>query len=251
MDVLMIRFTIRRLLLMIPVLIGVLFIVFTLGHFMPGDPIYTIIGSDATEEQYEAMAANLGLDQPFLKQFWDYTVGVVTKFDLGTAYRSRRAVSTEIGERIWITIKLGILSSCVTIGLGMPLGILSATKQYSPLDYGVTTVSLIFASMPGFWLALMMMLLFSLRLGWLPSSGITTWKHYIMPVLAQGLMPIAAITRMTRSSMLEVIRQDYIRTARAKGLSEGVVIRRHASENALIPVITVVGMQISMIMGGR
>ncbi len=246
----MIRFTIRRLLWMIPVLLGILFIVFTLSHFMPGDPVQSKLGTNYTQEQYDALEHEMGLDQPFLKQFWDYLVGVVTRFDLGTSYKTYRAVNTMVFERIGTTLKLGIFSSIVTIVISMPLGIISARHQYTPLDYSVTTISLIFASVPGFWLAMMMMILFALKLGWLPSSGIGTWKHYVMPVLAQGLMPLASITRMTRSSMLEVVRQDYIRTARAKGLKENVVINKHALKNALIPVITVVGMQLSMIFGG-
>lgn len=246
----MLRFTIKRLLWMIPVMLGILFIVFTLSHFMPGDPVQSKLGTNYTQEQYDAMEHELGLDQPFLKQFWDYLVGIVTKFDLGTSYKSYRPVNTMIFERLGTTLKLGIFSSIVTIVISMPLGIISARHQYSPLDYSVTTISLIFASVPGFWLAMMMMILFALKLGWLPSSGIGSWKNYVMPVMAQGLMPLASVTRMTRSSMLEVIRQDYIRTARAKGLPENKVINRHALKNALIPVITVIGMQLSMIFGG-
>ena len=246
----MLRFIIKRILMMIPVLLGVMLIVFSLSHFMPGDPVVNALGSEYTQEQYDQKAAEMGLDKPFLQQFLDYLVDVVFHQDLGYSYKSHREVSTEIGERIGISLRLGIMSCMITVLLGIPLGIISAIKQYSPLDYTVTTISLIFASMPGFWLALMMMLLFSLTLKWLPSSGLSSWKHYVMPVLAQGLMPIASIVRMTRSSMLEVIRQDYIRTARAKGLSERMVIWRHALKNALIPVITVIGMQASMIIGG-
>ena len=246
----MVKFTIKRLLWMIPVLLGVLFIVFTLSQLMPGDPVINKLGTSYTQEQYDAMEHEMGLDQPFIVQFWDYLVGVVTRFDLGTSYKSYRAVSTMIFERLGTTLKLGIYSSLVTIIISMPLGIISARHQYSVLDYSTTTISLIFASVPGFWLAMMMMILFALKLGWLPSSGIGSWKNYVMPVLAQGLMPLASVTRMTRSSMLEVIRQDYIRTARAKGLKENVVINKHALKNALIPVITVIGMQMTMIFGG-
>ena len=246
----MVRFTIRRLLIMVVVLIGVLFIVFSLSHFMPGDPVISKLGSTYTQEQYDQTAAEMGLDKPFFVQFWNYMVGVVTRFDLGTSYQSNRSVRTMIFERVSVTLLLGILSTGVTVLLGVPLGVVSAIKQYSPLDYSVTTISLVFAAIPGFWLAMMLMLLFALKLGWLPSGGIGSWKNYVMPVLAQGLMPLASVTRMARSSMLEVIRQDYIRTARAKGLSEGVVVRRHALKNALIPVITVIGMMISMIFGG-
>ena len=246
----MLKFTIRRLLVTIPVLLGVLFIVFSLSHFMPGDPVVSKIGSNYTQEQYDRVEHEMGLDKPFLVQFVDYVVGIVTRFDLGDSYQSNREVRTMILERVGVTLKLGLLSVLVTVILGVPLGVISAIKQYSPLDYGVTTVSLILAAVPGFWLAMMMMILFSLKLGWLPAGGITSWKCYIMPVMAQGLMPLASVTRMARSSMLEVIRQDYIRTARAKGLSETKVVTRHALKNALLSVITVIGMMISMILGG-
>ena len=246
----MLKFTIRRLLVTIPVLLGVLFIVFSLNHFMPGDPVVSKIGSNYTQEQYDRVEHEMGLDKPFLVQFVDYVVGIVTRFDLGDSYQSNREVRTMILERVGVTLKLGLLSVLVTVILGVPLGVISAIKQYSPLDYGVTTVSLILAAVPGFWLAMMMMILFSLKLGWLPAGGITSWKCYIMPVMAQGLMPLASVTRMARSSMLEVIRQDYIRTARAKGLSEAKVVTRHALKNALLSVITVIGMMISMIFGG-
>jgi peptide/nickel transport system permease protein len=246
----MILFALRRVLVMIPVLLGVLFIVFTLSQFMPGDPVINKLGADYTAEQYAAAEHAMGLDKPFFVQFWDYLVGVATHFDLGTSYQSNREVSTMVFERIGVTLKLGILSSLFTLALGVPLGIMSAIKQYSVTDFTVTTLSLVLASMPGFWLAMVMMIAFSLVLGILPSSGIGTWQHWVMPVLAQGLMPLAAITRMTRSSMLEVIRQDYIRTAFSKGLPESAVIRRHALKNALIPIITVFGFQMSMIFGG-
>lgn len=235
---------------MIPVLLGVLFIVFSLSKLMPGDPVLSRLGMNFTQEQYDAMKKAMGLDKSFFAQFWEYLVGIVTRFDLGSSFQTNRAVSTMIVERIGLTIWLGVFSSAITLALGIPFGILSAIKQYSVADVSVTTVSLILASMPGFWIGLIMMLAFSLTLGLLPSSGIGTWKHWVMPVLAQGLMPIAAITRMTRSSMLEVIRQDFIRTAYAKGFGKGVVIRRYALKNALIPVITVIGMQMSMIFGG-
>jgi len=246
----MLKFSLKRIAVMIPVLIGVLFIVFTLSHFMPGDPVLTKLGNNFTQEQYDAVSHSLGLDRPFLVQFWNYLVKFVTKFDMGTSYQSNRAVSTMIFERISVTLKLGVYSSIVTFVLGVPLGIMSALKQYSVADFSVTTLSLILASLPGFWLAMMMMLLFSLALGWLPSSGIKPWTAWIMPILAQGLMPVAVVTRMTRSSMLEVVRQDYIRTAFAKGLSDRVVIVKHELKNALIPILTIFGMQMTMIFGG-
>ena len=157
---------------------------------------------------------------------------------------------SELTTRFPVSLKLGLISVALTVLIGVPFGIISATRQYSPLDYGVTFISLFFAAVPGFWLSMIMILIFSSRLGWLPSSGLTSWTCYIMPVIASSAQYIASITRQTRSSMLEVIRQDYIRTARAKGVSEGVVIRRHALRNALIPVVTLIGMQAGAVIAG-
>lgn len=247
----MTKYIIRRVLMMIPVLLGVLFIVFTINHFGPGDPVASLLGGNYTQEQYDAKEAELGLDKPFLTQFVNYVVGIVTEFDLGTSYQSKRAVSTEILERFPTTLYLGLIGVALTVIVGVPFGIVSATKQYSVLDYIVTIVSLIFASIPSFWMAMMMQLGLSYNLGWFPATyDPSNLLSYIMPVLTLGLSPVATVTRMTRSSMLDVIRQDYIRTARAKGLSERDVIWKHALKNALIPVITVVGMQLGTIIAG-
>lgn len=236
---------------MIPVLLGVLFIVFTINHFGPGDPVAALLGGNYTQEQYDAKEAELGLDQPFVTQFVNYVVGIVTDFDLGTSYQSKRDVSSEILERFPTTLYLGLIGVALTVIVGVPFGIISATKQYSALDYIVTIVSLIFASIPSFWMAMMMQLSLSYKLGWLPATYTpTNILSYVMPVLCLGLSPVATVTRMTRSSMLDVIRQDYIRTARAKGLSERDVIWKHALKNALIPVITVIGMQLGTIIAG-
>lgn len=235
---------------MIPIIICIIFIVFSISYFAPGDPVKTMLGSSYSEAAYEAKVTELQLDRPFLVQFADYVWGLITRLDFGTSYTYGHSVRGEITARIGNTITLAIWSVLVTVAIGIPLGLLSATKQYSVLDYFVTTGSTFFAAMPGFWLALMGMLLFSLRLGWLPAMGVGTWKHWILPVASTALSAVAVVARMARSSMLEVIRQDYIRTARAKGLKEGVIIKKHALKNALIPVITVVGMQLSMLMGG-
>lgn len=235
---------------MIPVVLGVLFVVFALSRITPGDPVTALLGTEYTQEQYEAMQDKLGLDDPFLVQFVNYVKGVVTRFDLGTSYSTKRPVAEELLERIPTTIKLGCMAVLLTTTLGLVFGVVSAVKQYSILDYMVTTIAVFFAAMPNFWMALMMIIIFSLKLGWLPATGLDSWKGYVLPVLAMGLSPVAGVTRTTRSCMLEVIRQDYIRTARAKGLSERVIIWRHALKNALIPVITVIGMQLSMIVGG-
>lgn len=246
----MLKYIIKRILLMIPVLLGVLLIVFTISHFMPGDPVISVLGTEFTEEEYQAKKHEMGLDQSFFEQFFNYVYKLVTKGDLGTSYATSLPVANEIRNRMWISLAIGVLGLLVTALIGIPFGILSATKQYSGWDYSVTVAAMFFASVPGFWLALMMMIVFALKLRWLPASGISTWKHYIMPVLCNAMMSVASTTRMTRSSMLECIRQDYIRTARAKGVQERVVVYKHALVNALIPVITIIGSQVGALVGG-
>lgn len=246
----MLRYTLKRVLVMIPTLLGILLIIFTINYFTPGDPAMNALGNNYTEEAYLAKRAEMGLDEPFVVRYVLYVKGIVTGLDLGTSYSTLRPVQTMIAEKIIPTLKIGILSSIVTIVIGVLVGIISAVKQYSVVDYLSTTLAVFFAAMPGFWLALMCMLVFCIHLKWLPASGLATWKHYILPVLCLGLSPIAIVIRMTRSSMLDVIRADYIRTARAKGVRERTVILRHALRNALIPVITVIGMQLSMVISG-
>jgi len=246
----MIRYVIKRVLWTIPVLIGVVFIVFVIGEIDPGDPVSALLGGNYTQEEYDAKYRELGLDKPFLTQFFNYLKGIVTKADLGTSYTTKRPVVTEIIERFPISFKLAVISIIIAVAFGVPFGIISATRQYSLADYSVTTGSLIFASMPGFWLALMLMIIFALNLKLLPASGMGSWKNWVLPSLASGLSFIATLTRMTRSSMLDVIRQDYIRTARAKGISERTVVRRHALKNALIPIITTIGFQFGILISG-
>lgn len=245
----MIKFIIKRILLIIPVFLGVMLVIFTINK-LSGDPVEILLSSDATVEQKDAKRAELGLDKPFFVQYFNYIKGVVTKFDLGKSYQTNRPIRDEVKDRYPISLRLALISICISIVIGIPLGILAAVKQNSVLDYIATALSMLFASMPAFWLALMLILIFSLKLGWLPASGLSSWKHWVLPCLALGLTPIASICRTTRSNMLEVIRQDYIRTARAKGISERRIIWKHALKNALIPVITVVGMQIGVIIGG-
>ncbi len=247
----MIKYIIKRLLQMIPVLLGVLIIVFSLSYLMPGDPVLNQLPDNYTQEQYDQVEHEMGLDQPYLIQLGQYIWGVVTRLDLGTSYMTNRAVSATIAERVGVTIQLGVLSVCVTVVLGIPFGIISAIKQKTALDYTVSILAVVLASIPGFWLALMGIVVFSIKLNLLPASGLSTPLHYVLPVAASGMMSLAGTTRMTRSSLLEVIRQDYIRTARAKGLREMAIIRKHALKNALIPVITMIGGQISMVIGGN
>lgn len=169
---------------------------------------------------------------------------------MGTSYSTKRAVSTEIFSRLPVSLRQAVLTLLWAVPFGVFCGLVSAVKQYSIADYTLTTLAMFMASMPSFWVSLMLMLLLSLKLGWLPATGLDTWKGYVIPIMALGLRPVATFTRMTRSSMLEVIRQDYIRTARSKGLAYRTVILRHALQNAAIPVVTSIGSTFSVIVGG-
>lgn len=246
----MAKYIIKRFLWCFPVLLGAIFIVFAISFVDPGDPVAALLGGSYTQEQYDAKAQELGVDQSFWVQFGSYIKGIVTGGDFGTSYTTKRAVSTEIASRFGTTMKLAVISILIAVVLGLPFGIISAIRQYSWADRIVTVVSLLFASMPGFWLALMLMLAFALNLKLLPASGLGDWKNWVLPALASGLSFIATITRMTRSSMLDVVRQDYIRTARAKGLKERTVIMKHGVKNALIPIITTVGFQFGILVSG-
>jgi peptide/nickel transport system permease protein len=235
---------------MIPVLLGVLTIVFTISYFTPGDPIMTLLGQEYSEESYLFYQAKLGLDKPFIVQLGNYIWNIITKFDFGLSITTGLPVANEIITKFPVTLKLGLLTVGATALLGIPFGIIASTKQYSILDYSVTSISVICAAIPGFVLALVLLMVFALNLRWLPMGGIKTWSSWILPVLSGSLPFVAVIARMTRTSMLEVVRQDYIRTARSKGLKEGYITRRHALPNALIPIVTSLGIQLGHIAGG-
>jgi len=228
----------------------VAFCVFTLLYLTPGDPAKMVLGQMATESAIQEFKAKEGLDKPFLVQFANYIYKAVTKGDIGRSYITKRPVMHEILTVFPATLKLAAFSIVIAIIIGIPCGILSAIKQYSIFD----TVAMIFAmiglSMPVFWLGLLLILLFSVHLRWLPPSGFATFKAMILPSLALSAQSISMITRMTRSSMLEVIRADYIRTARSKGQKESVVIWRHALHNTLIPVVTLCGLQFGSLLSG-
>ena len=246
----MLKYIIRRILLLIPVMFGVSVIVFSLLYFTPGDPVRNKLGTNASPEEVLKLREKMGLNDPFLVQFGRYLKNIVFRGSLGDSYITEQPVVLEIGSRVGSTIRLAISSTIVAICLGIPLGIISAIKQYSVFDHITMVFALIGLSMPVFWLGLLMILLFSVKLGWFPSSGFSGFKHMVLPALALGAQSVAVLTRMTRSSMLETIRQDYIRTARAKGQKEKIVIFKHALGNSLIPVITVVGIQFGQLMGG-
>ena len=246
----MLKFTLKRLLYLILVLIGVSFLVCLLLYMTPGDPVRMMLGESSTPEAQAELRAELGLDDPFLVQYGRYMANIVFHQDLGTSYSTGRPVLESILEVFPNTVTLATASIVIAIVLGTFLGIISAVKQNSLLDNAVMVLALIGTSAPIFWIGILMILLFSVQLNWLPPSGFGSFKHLIMPAVALGMQSTAVVARMTRSSMLEVIRQDYVKTARAKGQKEFVVIMRHVFRNALIPVITVVGLQFGTLLGG-
>lgn len=243
------KYILRRLLMLIPVLIGVTFIIFTLTYLTEGDPARMLAGIQAPEDQVELLREELGLNDPFAVQYFRYITNVA-RLDFGTSFATGRPVFEEIISRFPTTMHLTAMSIVIAILIGVPLGILSATKQYSIFDGAATFVGLMGISIPNFWLSLMLILLFGVQLGWLPTSGFDTPSQWILPSFSIGISSAAIIMRMTRSSMLEVLRQDYIRTAKAKGQKGSVIIFRHALKNALIPVITIVGLEIGVLLGG-
>lgn len=244
------RYIYKRLLLMIPVVIMVAVLIFTIMYFTPGDPAIIILGPNASLEQLAAKRAELGIDQPYLVQLWNYLKNVFIRFDFGNSFINGRSVSSQIMERFPRTLMIAALSVLLSIVAGVPLGIVASVHQYTWKDNASMFAALIAASMPGFWIAQMMSLLFALKLGWLPATGIDSWKCYILPVVANAIGGIASMARQTRSSMLEVIREDYITTARAKGQIERKVIYHHALRNALIPIVTCAGGAFGFQLGG-
>lgn len=246
----MLRYICKRILMMIPVLIAVTFVVFTLLYITPGNPAEIILGTDATPESIAQLEVELGLDQPFLVRYFEYLKGIVLHFDLGISYTTRLSVSSELLSRLPNTVILAALGIGFSAILGIVTGIIAAVRQYTALDTIATVAALAGVSMPTFWLGLMLMILFSLNLQWFPPSGFDTPVQWVMPVLTIGLCNAATIMRQTRSAMLEVIRQDYIVTARAKGQSEFKIVVKHALKNAMIPVLTVIGLSFGALLGG-
>ena len=245
----MYKYICKRILMMIPVIIGVSLLVFLVLKMTPGDPARVVAGSEADEATVDQIREELGLNKPVLQQYVDYMLNLLHG-DMGTSYTTNKPVAEEILARMPTTFILAFAGVFVAVLIGIPLGIISATKQYSILDYISTLLALGGVAMPNFWLGLMLILLFSLKLGWLPSGGGDSWTAYVLPAITLGVGATANFMRTTRSSMLEVIRQDYIRTARAKGAGEGRVVMHHALRNAMIPVITVIGLQIGTLLGG-
>ena len=246
----MLKFTLKRLASLVLVLIGVSFLVFMLLSLTPGDPVRMMLGESATPEAQEALRKEMGLDDPLLLQYGRYMKNIVVHQDLGTSYSTQRPVLDEIMNVFPNTVQLAVAAMVIAVIIGIFLGIISAVKQNSLLDNIVMVLALIGTSAPIFWIGILMILLFSVQLGWLPPSGFGSFEQLIMPAVALGMQSTAVVARMTRSSMLEVIRQDFVKTARAKGQREIIVILKHVFRNALIPIITVVGLQFGTLLGG-
>ncbi|WP_156291304.1 ABC transporter permease [Oceanobacillus salinisoli] len=257
----MIQYIVRRILQTIPVLIGVSILVFSMMHLVPGDPAQIMAGESAPQEQVDNLRERLGLNDPLPVQYFTYVSNVV-QGDLGNSIRSGRDVGDEIGSRFWVTVELAFYSTILAVFIGIIAGVISATKRNSFADTGIMIVALFGLSMPNFWLGLMLIQWFAIGMdlpSWIPFLENTSWfkpsgwgsfSQIVLPVITLGTGSAAIIARMTRSSMLDVIGQDYIRTARAKGVKERIVIYRHALKNALIPVVTVVGLQFGGLLGG-
>lgn len=235
--------------MMIPVIIGVTIIIFLIMALSPGDPARLVLGEMASEESVANWREAHGLNDPLPIRYVNYMKNML-KGDLGTSYANGRSVATEISSRFPITLRLAIVGMIVALVIAIPLGIVSAVKQYSLIDGFATIFGMLGIALPSFWVALMMILLFSLKLNWLPSGGIEGWQSMVMPAISIGFGCCANIMRITRSSMLEVIRTDYIRTAKSKGVKKRDIIGKHALRNVLIPVITVAGLQFGAMMGG-
>lgn len=244
------RYIIKRLLWMIPIILCVAILVFTLMTFCPGDPAAIVLGSSATEEDMNLMRESLGLNRPFLVRLGTYLRDAFLRFDLGRSYLTKVSIADSIREYLPRTMLLTIITMLISVGLALPLGIAAATHQGRWQDTVCMVFALIGISVPSFWLALLLILEFSVKHAWLPAMGIGGLKYYILPAISGSLGGVASLARQTRSSMLDVIRADYITTARAKGVSERNVITRHALKNALIPIITVIGTQFGRQLGG-
>lgn len=245
----MTAYLIKRFLLAIPVLFVTAFLVFGTLHLSPGDPVDMIVGPIAPEHIRERVRIELGLDKPLPVQFFLYMSHVV-RGDLGQSILSKRPVWEMIKQKLPVTAKLGVAAFVLAYGLALPLGIMAALKRNTFFDWFSMVVALIGVSMPGFWLGLLLIYAFSVHLKLFPPTGHGSLKYLILPALALGLPRVGRIARITRSSLLEVIGQDYIRTARAKGLGERAVVARHAVRNALIPIISLMGLDLGYILGG-
>lgn len=245
----MLKFILSRLLSAAVVVIGVSSLVFFLIHLVPGDPVEVMLGESAQPADRAALRHALGLDQPVPVQLFNYFNGLL-HFDLGTSLHSQRPIAEVMLERMPATLELAVAALLVAVVIAFPLGVLSAVRKDTTLDHGARVISLLGISIPHFWLGPLLILIFSLWLGWLPVSGREGFASLVLPALTLGTALAAILSRMVRATLLETLNEDYIRTARAKGLSEYTVVLHHALRNALLPVITVLGLQLGALLGG-
>lgn len=245
----MLKFIFKRFIFMIPVIVGISFIIFSIMALTPGDPARLILGENASQSDVDQLREEMGLNDNFVIRYINYMKDVL-KGDFGTSYRTKIPVYDEVFARFPNTLVLAFWGISLSVLIGVPVGIVSAVKQYSIIDTVSLAAALILTSIPAFWLGLMLILFFSLKLDMLPSTGVDTWRNFILPSVTLAAGTMATLIRMTRSTMLEVIRQDYIRTARAKGAAERTIVFKHALRNALLPVITIIGINFGFQLGG-
>ena len=245
----MLKYFLKRIAQLIPVILGVTLLVFLIMQLAPGDPARLILGELASQEEVTALREEMGLNDPFLVRYGRY-IANFCRGDFGTSYIKSRSVTSEIASRFPYTLNLSLMAALMTVVLSIPLGIAAAVRQNTAVDYAIMVVTLIGISMPAFWLGLLLILTFSLRLGWFPTGGAATMASYVLPALCLAFPNMSTVSRTTRSSMLETLRQDYVRTAQAKGCPRRIAVYKHAFSNALIPTITVIGIQMSQLLGG-
>jgi ABC-type dipeptide/oligopeptide/nickel transport system permease component len=243
------RFLARRLVLTLPVLLGVATLVFSLIHLIPGDPAQAMLGEAAPQADIEELRHRLGLDRPLFQQYGMFLRGL-TKGDLGTSLRTGLPVTDQIVERMPATFELAAAAMLVAIAFSMPLGIAAAVRRGTAIDHAAMTVSLAGVSVPNFWLGPLLAIVFAVELGWLPVSGRGTWAHLVLPAVSLGAALAAILARMTRATMLEELREPYVQAARARGVSHTRAVLRHAFRNSLIPIVTLVGLQFGAVLTG-
>ena len=245
----MLKYILKRLLMMIPVLIGVSFIIYAIMDLTPGDPAMSALGEGSTVEAREQWRADHDLDKPFMVRYFKFIFDAL-RGEFPKSYSTNEPVNQEVLHRFPTTFKLAFLGSTLSVIIGVTVGVISAVKQYSVIDTVSMITAMLLTSIPTFWGGLMLILLFSLKLDLLPATGIDSWKSYILPMIAVAINTMASLIRLTRSSMLDVIRADYIRTAKSKGVSNRRVIFKHALRNALLPVVTQIGINFGVQLGG-
>jgi len=245
----MVHFLVRRLVLTIPVLLGVATLVFSLIHLVPGDPVQAMLGESATPQDVAELRARLGLDRPLLVQYGSFLKGIATG-NLGSSLRTNQPVTAAIAERLPATIQLAVAAMCFATLIAIPIGIVAAVRSGTRVDYAATTLALVGISMPNFWLGPLLAIIFSIKLGWFPVSGIGTPAHLVLPAITLGAPLSAVLARMTRASVIEELRELYVLAARARGVSRARAVLRHAFRNSLIPIVTILGLQVGAVLTG-